>query len=79
MDQPSHVVFEVDLTSHEMRRRTEILRALGPEWDPVAVLRDEEQAYALLYSGLDPAQQEIYDMLAWEGVLAVRDDEHPAA
>jgi hypothetical protein len=62
-------VFEIDLDAHEIRRRTEILRALGPDWDPIAVLRDEEAAYGLLYSGLDPDQQAVYDLLVSEGVL----------
>jgi hypothetical protein len=65
-------VFEVDLDAHEIRRRTEILRALGPDWDPMAVLRDEDAAYALLYSGLDADQRAVYDLLVSEGVL-VRD------
>jgi hypothetical protein len=63
-------VFELDLAAHEIRRRTEILHALGPGWDPVAVLRDEEAAYALLYSGLDPEQRAVHDLLVREGVLA---------
>ena len=62
-------VFEVDLDAHELRRRTEILRALGDDWDPLAVLRDEEAAYALLYSGLDAHQRAVYDLLVSEGVL----------
>jgi hypothetical protein len=63
-------VFEIDLDAHELRRRTEILRALGPDWDPIAVLRDEEDAYGLLYSDLDADQQAVYDLLVSEGVLA---------
>ncbi|HEV7826908.1 MAG TPA: DUF6400 family protein [Mycobacteriales bacterium] len=79
MNPQSDIVFELDLTSHEMRRRTEILRALGPDWDPVEVLRGEEEAYALLYSDLDPEQQEIYDRLVLAGVLAGMGDERRAA
>jgi hypothetical protein len=79
MDQQTDVVFEVDLTSHEMQRRTEIMRALGPGWDPIAVLRGEEEAYALLYGGLDREQQEVYDALREAGVLAERGDERRAA
>ncbi|MCW2568480.1 MAG: hypothetical protein JWN54_2577 [Mycobacterium sp.] len=63
-------VFEFDLDAHELRRRTEVLRALGPDWDPVAVLRDEDAAYRLLYSGLDPEQRAVHDLLVREGVLA---------
>ncbi|HEY0359074.1 MAG TPA: DUF6400 family protein [Mycobacteriales bacterium] len=63
-------VFEFDLDADELRRRTEVLRALGPDWDPVAVLRDEDAAYRLLYSGLDPEQRAVHDLLVREGVLA---------
>jgi hypothetical protein len=64
--------FEFDLDAHEVRRRAEILRALGSDWDPVAVLRGEEEAYELLYSGLDADQVEVYDRLVAAGVLAGR-------
>ncbi|HEY3483108.1 MAG TPA: DUF6400 family protein [Streptomyces sp.] len=59
----------MDLTVEESRRRAEVMAALGPEWDPVAVLRGEEEAYALLYSGLDAEQQRTYDELVAAGVL----------
>jgi hypothetical protein len=65
-----HHVFEFDLEAHEMRRRAEVLRAVGTGWDPVAALRDEELAHTLLYSGLDAAQRAVYDLLVREGVLA---------
>ncbi|WP_405779655.1 DUF6400 family protein [Streptomyces sp. NBC_00859] len=61
--------FTLDLTLDETRRRAEVLAALGPDWDPVAALRGEEEAYALLYSGLDAEQQRTYDMLVAAGVL----------
>ncbi|MCX4751057.1 DUF6400 family protein [Kitasatospora sp. NBC_01287] len=61
--------FDIDLTAGEMRRRAEVVAALGPDWDPVAVLREEEAAYALLYSGLDAEQQRVYAELVAAGVL----------
>ncbi|MCX4658685.1 DUF6400 family protein [Streptomyces uncialis] len=61
--------FTVDLTFEEARRRASVVAALGPEWDPVAVLRGEDEAYALLYSGLDPEQRRTHDMLVAAGVL----------
>ncbi|MFE5618483.1 DUF6400 family protein [Streptomyces sp. NPDC056470] len=67
--EPDHVTFTIDLTLEEARRRAEVVAALGPDWDPVAVLREEEAAYALLYSGLDEEQQRIHAMLVAEGVL----------
>ncbi|WP_106409475.1 DUF6400 family protein [Streptomyces odonnellii] len=61
--------FTIDLTIEEARRRAEVVAALGPGWDPVAVLRGEDEAYALLYSGLDAEQQRTYDLLVADGVL----------
>lgn len=61
--------FTIDLTFEEARRRAEVVAALGPDWDPVAVLRGEDEAYALLYSGLDAEQQRTYDLLVAAGVL----------
>ncbi|KIF75805.1 hypothetical protein QR77_21755 [Streptomyces sp. 150FB] len=61
--------FTIDLTFEEARRRAEVVAALGPDWDPVAALRGEDEAYALLYSGLDAEQQRTYDMLVAAGVL----------
>lgn len=63
------IPFGIDLTFEEARRRAEVVTALGPDWDPVAVLRGEEEAYALLYSGLDAEQQATYDRLVAAGVL----------
>ncbi|MFH7598700.1 DUF6400 family protein [Streptomyces racemochromogenes] len=73
------VGFSVDLTSQEMLRRAQVMAALGPEWDPVEVLRGEEAAYDLLYSGLDAEQQRLYDDLVAAGVLPVRGGGHAAA
>ncbi|MFD9096656.1 DUF6400 family protein [Streptomyces collinus] len=73
------VEFTVDLTSHEMLRRTHALAALGPDWDPVAALRGEQEAYDLLYSGLDAEQQRVYDELVAAGVLPRRGGGHAAA
>lgn len=64
--------FELDLAAHEARRRAEVLMALGPDWDPVAVLEGEEQAYDMLYSGLDEQQQAAYELLVRHGVLPDR-------
>lgn len=75
----SNFVFAIDLAAHEVRRRTEILRALGPDWDPVAVLRGEDEAYDLLYSGLDPHQEHVYAQLVEAGVLAPRRGDRDAA
>ncbi|WP_371483288.1 DUF6400 family protein [Kitasatospora sp. NBC_00315] len=66
---PELTAFDLDLTVEEIRRRTEVMAALGPEWDPVEVLRGEEAAYALLYSGLDAEQQRMYEELVAAGVL----------
>ncbi|SEE18060.1 DUF6400 family protein [Streptomyces sp. TLI_105] len=63
------VGFSIDLTVEEARRRAEVMAALGPDWDPVAVLREEEAAHALLYSGLDEEQQRLHAMLVAAGVL----------
>ncbi|WP_086828084.1 DUF6400 family protein [Streptomyces sp. NRRL B-24572] len=63
------VGFSIDLTVEEARRRAEVVAALGPDWDPVAVLREEEAARTLLYSGLDEEQQRLHAMLVAAGVL----------
>ncbi|MDX2550818.1 MULTISPECIES: DUF6400 family protein [Streptomyces] len=69
----------IDLSAHEMLRRAHVLDALGADWDPLAALRGEEAAYALLYSGLDAEQQRVYDDLVAAGVLPRRGDGHAAA
>ena len=64
--------FSYDLTLDEARRRAAVLEAIGDDWDPVAVLAEEEKAYDMLYSGLDEQQQRIYDELVGAGVLPDR-------
>ncbi|MDH2426256.1 DUF6400 family protein [Sphaerisporangium sp. TRM90804] len=71
-DNPEPIVFEMDLSAHETRRRAEVMAALGPEWDPPAVMRSEREALDLLYSGLDAEQRVTYEMLAEAGVLLRR-------
>ncbi|MDI5965902.1 DUF6400 family protein [Streptomyces sp. SL13] len=61
--------FDIDLTREEARRQTEVIAALGPDWDPVAVLEGEREAYRLLYSGLDAGQLATYRRLEAAGVL----------
>lgn len=58
-----------DLTLDETRRRAAVLAAIGDDWDPVAVLAREDEAYRMLYSGLDAEQQRVYDELVAAGVL----------
>ncbi|GAA1507764.1 hypothetical protein GCM10009677_45540 [Sphaerisporangium rubeum] len=65
-------VFELDLTGHEARRRAEVVAALGDDWDPAAALRAEQEAHALLYSGLDEEQERVYATLVAAGVLPPR-------
>ena len=52
-----HLDFAYHLTLDEARRRSAVLDAIGDDWDPVAVLAEEENAYDMLYSGLDEEQQ----------------------
>lgn len=70
--------FTLDLTADEMRRRAEVVKALGPDWDPIAAMHDEERAHELLYSNLDAEQQATFDMLVAEGVLPDRSDRDAA-
>jgi hypothetical protein len=74
----THAVFELDLARDETRRRAEVIAALGPDWDPVATLRGEQEAHDLLYSDLDARQQAVYDMLVAAGVLPAREAGHAA-
>jgi hypothetical protein len=64
--------FAYDLTLDEARRRTAVLEALGDDWDPIAVLAEEQRAEEMLYSDLDADQQRIYDDLVRAGVLPDR-------
>jgi len=64
--------FAYDLTLDEARRRTAVLEAIGDDWDPVAVLAEEDKAYDMLYANLDDEQQRIYDELVSAGVLPER-------
>jgi Family of unknown function (DUF6400) len=61
-----------DLTLDEARRRAAVLQAIGDDWDPVAMLAQEERAYDMLYADLDTTQQRIYDELVQAGVLPDR-------
>jgi hypothetical protein len=65
--------FAYDLTLDEARRRTAVLEAIGDDWDPIAVLAEENRAYDMLYSNLDEDQQRVYDELVSAGVLPERD------
>ena len=64
--------FSYDLTLDEARRRAAVLGAIGEDWDPIAVMAEEEKAYDMLYSDLDEDQQRIYDELVTAGVLPDR-------
>jgi hypothetical protein len=64
--------FAHDLTLDEARRRSAVLEAIGDDWDPIAVLAEEQKAYDMLYSDLDEEQQRVYDELVRAGVLPER-------
>ena len=64
--------FAYDLTLDEARRRSAMLDAIGDDWDPIAVLAEEQKAYDMLYSDLVAEQQRIYDELVRAGVLPDR-------
>lgn len=64
--------FAYDLTLDEARRRSAMVEAMGDDWDPIAVLAEEDQAYDMLYSNLDDEQQRVYDELVRAGVLPER-------
>ena len=64
--------FAYDLTLDEARRRSAVLEAIGDDWDPMAVLAEEQKAYNMLYSDLDEEQQRVYDELVRAGVLPER-------
>ena len=64
--------FAYDLTLDEARRRAAVLEAIGHDWNPIAVLAEEQRAYEMLYSDLDTEQQRIYEDLVRAGVLPDR-------
>jgi len=64
--------FAHDLTLDEARRRSAVLEAIDDDWDPIAVLAEEQKAYDMLYSDLDEEQQRVYDELVRAGVLPKR-------
>jgi hypothetical protein len=64
--------FAYDLTLDEARRRSAMFEAMGDDWDPIAVLSEEQKAYDMLYSNLDDEQQRVYDELVSAGVLPER-------
>jgi len=64
--------FAYDLTLDEARRRRAVLEAMRDDWDPIAVLAEEQKAYDMLYSDLDEEQQRVYDELVRAGVLPER-------
>jgi hypothetical protein len=64
--------FAYDLTLDAARRRSAVLDAIGDDWDPIAVLAEEQKAYDMLYSDLDEEQQRVYDELVRAGVLPER-------
>jgi hypothetical protein len=70
--------FAYDLTLDEVRRRSAVLEAIGPDWDPIRALAEEETAYDMLYSNLDAEQQRHYDALVSAGVLPNRAVDHAA-
>jgi hypothetical protein len=70
--------FAYDLTLDEARRRSLVLEAIGDDWDPVAVLAEENRAYDMLYANLDAEQQRVYDKLVTAGVLPERDGDRVA-
>ena len=64
--------FAYDLTLDEARRRSAVFEAIGDDWDPIAVLAEEQKAYDMLYSDLDEEQQRVYGELVRAGVLPER-------
>ena len=68
----ANIDFAYDLTLDEARRRSAMFEAMGDDWNPIAVLADEEKAYDMLYSNLDDEQQRVYDELVGAGVLPER-------
>jgi hypothetical protein len=63
--------FFVDLSAHEQRRLTVVMqqRLSDPDFDPGAVLADEQRAQEMLMSNLDADQTAVRDRLREAGVL----------
>ena len=70
--------FAYNLTLDEARRRSLVLEAIGDDFDPVAVLAEENKAYDMLYANLDEEQRRVYDELVTAGVLPGRDGDRVA-
>lgn len=70
--------FAYDLTLDEARRRTAVLEAIGDDWDPIAVLAEENKAYEMLYFNLDKEQRRVYAELISAGVLPEREGDRVA-
>jgi Family of unknown function (DUF6400) len=68
----SNLDFAYDLSLDEARRRSAVLEAFGGNWDPIAALSEEQEAYDMLYSDLDAEQQRVYEELVNAGVLPDR-------
>ncbi len=68
----ANLEFAYDLTLDEARRRSAVLEAIGDDWDPGAVLAEEQRAYDMLYSNLDDEQQRVYNELVRAGILPER-------
>ena len=71
-DKTNELVMTFDLAVDESRRRAALLHAIGPHWDPVVVLANEQEAWEMLYSGLDGPTQQIYNDLAAARVILRR-------
>ncbi len=62
--------FAYDLTLDEARRRTAVLEAIGDDWDPIAVLAEEQTAYDMLYS--DPTRSSSGSTTSWSTQVCCR-------
>lgn len=59
---------DFNFSKDELLRRTLFIEA-SEDFDPIAVLADEDKAHTMLYSGLDAKQRETLDMLVSAGVI----------
>lgn len=71
-DNPNEFLMTFDLAVDESRRRAAVLHAIGAHWDPADVLANEQEAWEMLYSGLDGPTQQIYNDLAAARVIPRR-------